>query len=69
MEQMVINYWLPYIQRYLKVNNLKATRENIEAAFEHHKSKIHQDTGLKLKMIPSEDDLVLFQGLLKEEKP
>lgn len=64
MEQIGINYWLPYIQRYLKTNNLKATRENIEAAFEHHKNTLFQETGLNLKKIPSEGDLVLFREIL-----
>lgn len=67
MEQIVINHWLPYIWQYLKINKLKATRENIEAAFEHHKNTIFQDTGLNLKTLPSMDDLALFQEIIARE--
>lgn len=54
VEPMVVNFWLPYIRRYLKVNSLPLTKENVIKAFDYQNNIIGEDIGMKLKKIPQE---------------
>jgi hypothetical protein len=48
VEQLVINYWFPYVRGYLKTNNLEPTNSNIRKALDNHNKTLP----IRLKKFP-----------------
>jgi hypothetical protein len=50
VEQIEINYWPPYVKRYLKINNLKPTNSNVRKALDDHNKTLP----IQLKKFPND---------------